>query len=287
MTDLLDETEDDLMDPEEPSPKIWLYPFLADIGITRIEVFMSGSGDSGDINDVRYFRGEEIISPTLKNPPLWPPDSGVVLKWFVSEGMIVRAGDPICEVDPTHAKRDLVDAKRDLQGLLEKLAQLDESERENQDIKNYQDVLENRVRDLELRAQHTILTAPDDGCVNAFDTEQARKGYQKGERLLTLTPLTNIDTILEKFTIDDGTHNRVTFKDALYTLFETDGSAAGNWYDNEGGSVSCSYDLDPELGRIQLIDADYSPGEEYGDEEEDWEPELGEAEDEADEDVEP
>ena len=64
-------------------------------------------------------------------------------------------------------------------------------------------------------------------------------------------------------------------------------NAAGNWYDNEGGSVSCSYDLNPELGRIRLIDADYSPGEEYGDEEEeDWEPELAEP-DEEDDDVEP
>ncbi len=161
MTDLLDETEDDLMDLEEPNPKIWLYPFLADLGITQIEAFMSGSGDSGDIDDVTYYRGDATI------------------------------------------------------------------------------------------------------------------------------PNEEVENLLEALTVDDGTTSGVTFKDALYTLFERDGSAAGNWYDNEGGSVACSYDLDPSLGRIRLIDADYSPGEEYGDEEEDdWEPEFDEPEEE-DDDVEP
>ena len=156
MTDLLDETEDDLMDLEEPNPKIWLYPFLADLGVTRIEAFMSGSGDSGEINDVTYYRGDATV------------------------------------------------------------------------------------------------------------------------------PNEEVEGVLDALTVDDGTTSGVTFKDVLYTLFEKDGSAAGNWYDNEGGSVACSYDLDPELGRIRLIDADYTPGEEDWDEEEDWaEPE------EEDDDVEP
>ncbi len=165
MTDLLDETDDDLTDPAEPSPKIWLYPFLAELGITRIEAFMSGSGDSGEINDVTYYRGDETV------------------------------------------------------------------------------------------------------------------------------PNEEVEGVLGALTLDDGTTSRATFKDALYGVFETDGSAAGNWYDNEGGSVACSYDLSPDLGRVRLIDADYSPGEEYGDEEEDddWEPELGDPdeEDEDDPDVEP
>jgi len=161
MTDLLDETDDDLPGLDEPSPKIWLYPFLAELGITRVEAFMSGSGDSGQIDDVTYYRGDETV------------------------------------------------------------------------------------------------------------------------------PNEEVEGVLDALTLDDGTTSRVTFKDVLYGVFETDGSAAGNWYDNEGGSVSCSYDLNPELGRIRLIDADYSPGEEYGDEEEeDWEPELAEP-DEEDDDVEP
>jgi len=164
MTDLLDETDDDHLDPEVPNPKIWLFPFLADLGITRIEAHMSGSGDSGDIDDVTYFRGDEPAA--------------------------------------------------------------------NEEV----------------------------------------------------------EELLGTLTLDDGSASRVTFKDALYGVFESDGNAAGNWYDNEGGSVFCSYDLDPSLGRIRLIDADYSPGEEYGDEEEDdWEPEFGETEDEEpeDDDVEP
>lgn len=160
MTDIFDETDDDLTDLDEPNPKIWLYPFLADLGITRIEAYMSGSGDSGEINDVTYYRGEE--------------------------------------------------------------------------------------------------TAPNE----------------------------EVDSVLDALTLDDGSASRVTFKDALYMIFETDGSAAGNWYDGDGGSVFSTYDLDPELGRIRLIEADYTPGEEYGDEEEedDWEPELGDPDEEEDDD---
>jgi hypothetical protein len=164
MTDIFDETDDDLIDPAEPSPKIWLYPFLADLGITRIEAYMSGCGDSGEINDVTYYRGEE--------------------------------------------------------------------------------------------------TAPNE----------------------------EVESVLDALTLDDGSASQVTFKDALYMIFETDGSAAGNWYDNEGGSVSCSYDLEPVRGRIRLIEADYTPGEEYGDEEEndDWEPDFGATDEEGeDDDIEP
>jgi hypothetical protein len=161
MSNIFDETDDELTDFQEPNPKIWLYPFIAELGITRIEAFMSGSGDSGDINDVTYYRGDQTVS--------------------------------------------------------------------NEEV----------------------------------------------------------ESVLGALTLDDGTTSRETFKDVLYGVFEADGSAAGNWYDNEGGSVACSYDLNPELGRIRLIDADYSPGEEYGDEEEDdWEPEPEEP-DEEDDDVEP
>lgn len=146
MSDIIDETDDDLTDLQEPNPKIWLYPFLAELGITRIEAFMSGSGDSGDINDVTYYRGDQTVS--------------------------------------------------------------------NEEV----------------------------------------------------------ESVLGALTLDDGTTSRETFKDVLYGVFEADGSAAGNWYDNEGGSVACSYDLNPELGRIRLIEAEYAPGEEYEDEEDEWDP---------------
>lgn len=157
MTDVLDE-RNDTIDREAPDPKIWLYPFLADLGITRIEAFMSGSGDSGDIDDVSYFRGGKAVSND------------------------------------------------------------------------------------------------------------------------------EVEGVLCKLTVDTGDARPENFKDVLYGIFYKDGSAAGDWYNNEGGSVACSYDLDPSLGQICLIEADYSPGEEYGDEEEDdWEPEP----EEADDDVEP
>lgn len=311
---------------------------------------MSGGGDSGQINDVIYYQRDEVISPTGTDADFRSPDSGLVLTWFVTGGMIVRAGDPICEVDPVEA-RELLSLCREQISVLEEIelrqeqfsvmaeleqrqsqsAVQDESgpgpsdvektkaalaeriswlesradslstqikERdplclpvedapEKPDIRRQREMLEDQIPGLEQRAALTRLTASSDGFVNTFDPAAAMRGFRSGDMLLTLTPLSHIETILSKLTLDDGTTSRVTFKDVLYGVFETDGSAAGNWYDNEGGSVSCSYDLSPELGRIRLIDADYSPGEEYGDEEEeDWEPELAEPEEE-DDDVEP
>jgi hypothetical protein len=350
MTDLLDETDDDLPGLDEPSPKIWLYPFLAELGITRIEASMSGSGDSGDINDAVYYHGDEVISPEGRDVQLKTPDTGLVLTWFVSGGMIVREGDPICEVDPVEAREllslcleqisvleeleqrqsqlsvleeleqrqsqlsvldeggpDMAEVEKARTALAERIRWLetrtealstqikerdpgllpDQADPEKPGIGRQREALEGQIPGLEQRAALTRLTAPADGFVNTFDPAAAMRGFRSGDMLLTLTPLSHIETILSKLTLDDGTTSRVTFKDVLYGVFETDGSAAGNWYDNEGGSVSCSYDLSPELGRIRLIDADYSPGEEYGDEEEeDWEPELAEPEEE-DDDVEP
>ena len=350
MTDLLDETNDDLMDLDEPNPKIWLYPFLADLGITRIEAFMSGSGDSGDIDDVLYYHRDEVINPTGTDTGFRTPDSGIVLTWIVSGGMIVREGDPICQVDPVQAREllslcreqlsvleelelrreqlpvmvelerrqsqlsvpdeggpDPAEVKKARVALAERISRLenhadslsaqikerdplllpDEDAPEKPDLGRRRESLAGQIPGLEQRAAVTLLTAPADGFVNSFDPAEAMRGFRAGDTLLTLTPLSDIENILSKMTLDDGTTSHVSFKDVLYTLFEKDGSAAGNWYDNEGGSVACSYDLDPSLGRIRLIDADYSPGEEYGDEEEDdWEPELAEPEEE-DDDVEP
>lgn len=158
MTDLIDETDDDLSDPAEPSPKSWLYPFLAELGITRIEASMSGGGDSGQIDDVTYYRGDETV------------------------------------------------------------------------------------------------------------------------------PNEEVEGFLASLTLDDGSSSGVTFKDVLETMFENDGSSAGDWINNEGGSAFCSYDLSPELGRIRLVDVEYTPGEEYEDENDDWDPD---GPDEQDDDVEP
>lgn len=161
MTDLFNETDDEPVDLEVPNPKVWLYPFLADLGITRIEANMSGGGDSGEIDDVTYYRGDEAVR--------------------------------------------------------------------NEEV----------------------------------------------------------DGVLQNLTLDDGSTSGVTFKDVLETIFEKDGSSAGDWVNNEGGSAFCSYDLDPDLGRVRLINVEYTPGEEYGDEEEDdYEPDPGEPDEEGD-DVEP
>lgn len=353
MTDLLDETDDDLPGLDEPSPKIWLYPFLAELGITRIEASMSGGGDSGQINDVIYYQRDEVISPTGTDADFRSPDSGLVLTWFVTGGMIVRAGDPICEVDPVEARELLSlcreqilvleeielrqeqfsvmaeleqrqsqsavqdesgpgpsDVEKTKAALAERISWLEsradslstqikerdplclpvEDAPEKPDIRRQREMLEDQIPGLEQRAALTRLTASSDGFVNPFDPAVAMRGFRCAETLITLTPLSHVDEILSKMTLDDGTTSHVTFKDVLETMFENDGSSAGDWINNEGGSAFCSYDLSPELGRIRLIDVEYTPGEEYDDEEEDdWEPELGDPdeEDEDDPDVEP
>jgi len=150
-----------------PDPKIWLYPFLADLGITRIEANMSGSGDSGDLDDVTWYQGDTVV------------------------------------------------------------------------------------------------------------------------------PNEKVEQVLAGLTIDDGLNRHHTFLDEIHEMFCLDGSAAGDWCNNEGGSALCRYDLDPETGVINLVETEYAPGEEYDDDEDeddDWEPDFGEAdegEDPEDDDVEP
>jgi len=158
---------DDEIDMNLPDPKIWLYPFLTDLGITGIEASMSGSGDSGDLDDVIWYRGD------------------------------------------------------------------------------------------------------------------------------TLAPNEEVEGVLTGLTVDDGSGRHHNFLDKIREMFTSDGSGAGNWCDNEGGSALCRYDLDPETGVINLVEAEYAPGEEYDDDEDeddDWEPDFGEAdegEDPEDDDVEP
>jgi hypothetical protein len=324
---------------DTPDLKDWLYPFLAELGITRIEASLSGSGDSGDIDDVTWFKGDLVITPEGEDVDIETPDSGAVLTWFVSGGAIVRMGDPLCEVDPVEA-RELLSLCREKISVLEELEQRqsqssvpneggpdtaevekaraalaerirwletrtkalstqikerdplllpDGDAPEETGIGRQREALEDQIPGLEERAALTLLTAPADGYVNTFDPSTATNGFRAGEVLFTLTPLSHIDTILSKMTLDDGSFSPKTFLDEVHTMLDKDASAAGNWYDGDGGSVFSTYDLDPELGRIRLIDADYTPGEDYGDdEEEDWEPEFGETEeDEDDPDVEP
>ena len=44
-----------------PNPWIWLYPFLSHLRVTSFEANLSGGGDSGSIDDMTWFRGEQII----------------------------------------------------------------------------------------------------------------------------------------------------------------------------------------------------------------------------------
>ena len=39
-----------------------LFLLASELGITRVEISFSGSGDSGDINDTELYRGSEIVS---------------------------------------------------------------------------------------------------------------------------------------------------------------------------------------------------------------------------------
>jgi hypothetical protein len=163
MTDANMDMEDEL-DLSLPDPKIWLYPFLADLGVTQIEASMSGSGDSGDLDDVSWYRGD------------------------------------------------------------------------------------------------------------------------------TLIPNEEVEGVLTGLTVDDGSTRHHNFLDVARDMFTSDGSKAGNWYDGEGGSALCRYELDPEAGVINLLETEYAPGEEYdNDEDDDWEPEFGETDEEEleDDDVEP
>jgi hypothetical protein len=281
-----DSLENDLDEGPEgggADPKVWLYPLLAELGVTRFEASLSGSGDSGEIDDVVWFRGDQVIVPVGKDSPVETPDSGVVLRWLVSEAAIVRRGDPLCEVDP-------VEVRLDLEACRDRLASLDGGTAgAPQGSHDERDALGLRIRALETRAAQTVLTAPADGYVNAFAPAAATTGFTRGETLLTLTPLTDIDTILSKLTVDDGSFGTKTFLSELHGTLDRDASAAGNWSDGEGGSVFSTYDLIPQPGRIRLVDADYTPGEEYGDdeEEEDWEPQFADPDEEAADDVEP
>ena len=275
---------DDEIDLSMPDPKIWLYPFLAELGVTRIEASMSGSGDSGDLDDVTWYRGDEMILPTGKEDPFEAPDTGIVTRWLVSEGDIVRAGDPLCEVDP-------VEARLELQLCRERLSALEQDDKLKKDQRDAEmGRLNQMITGLEDRVANTLMTAPADGYVNALDLAPVTFGFTRGDTLLILTPLTEIETILSKLTVDDGSTRHHNFLDEIQDMFKTDGNAAGNWYDGDGGGVFCTYELDPEAGVISLIDADYTPGEEYdNDEDDDWEPEFGETEEEdpEDDDVEP
>jgi len=55
MNELSSETSD------TPNPRIWLHPFLSQLGVTSFEANLSGGGDSGSIDDMTWFRGEQII----------------------------------------------------------------------------------------------------------------------------------------------------------------------------------------------------------------------------------
>lgn len=268
-------------DVEAPHASIWLYPVLKQFGIVRIEAYMSGSGDSGDIDDIIWFREEKPVESTGMDAALKTLDTGSVVKWLVSEGDIVQVGDQICEVDPAEARLELAACLDNLATIEARIAATPEA--------GVDDALEEsrRISELEKRASQTILTADIAGYVNAFDPESAMNGYAAGETILNITPLTNIEDILKKLTIDDGSLVDATFLDALHTMLSDDASAAGNWYDNEGGSVFSSYNVDPEFGMINLIVCDYTPGEDYDHDEEPDEDDYDEDPEEDEDDLEP
>lgn len=53
-----------------PDPKSWLYPFLSGLGVTSFEANLSGGGDSGSIDDITWFRGEEMVPNAEIEDPL-------------------------------------------------------------------------------------------------------------------------------------------------------------------------------------------------------------------------
>lgn len=267
-------------DVAAPHASIWLYPVLKQFGIVKIEAYMSGSGDSGDIDDIIWFRDEKPVESTGMDAALKTLDTGSVVKWLVSEGDIVQVGDPICEVDPAEARLELAACLDNLATIEAWIAATPEAGVDDAQA------LSRRISELEERASHTILTADVAGYVNAFDPESAMSGYDVGETILNITPLANIEDILKKLTIDDGSHASATFLDALHTMLSDDASDQGNWYDNEGGSVFSSYNVDPEFGMINLIVCDYTPGEGYDDEEPD-EDDFDEDPEEDEDDLEP
>jgi hypothetical protein len=319
MTDLLDETDDDLIDMDEPNPKIWLAPFLSQCGVTRLEANLSGGGDSGAIDDVTYFNGDEHIQQADKVISVNGQIGVAILAFHAPPGTFVKAGEPLFEVDQVRARRELkaaeeaVDAMKreaaEVQAFSEaaasRLAEIDASlvtaedvenlNREAAELQAFSAAAASRLSEIETSVTaellninelsketlNTTVRADIEGFVTWANAELIGSELEENKETIRIAPLNEINLILSHLTIDDGAFRSDSFLDALHVMIETDAADAGNYYDNEGGSVFCSYDLDPEIGRIRLIDADYTPGEEYGDEEEDdWEPDLGETEDE-------
>ena len=97
-----------------------------------------------------------------------------------------------------------------------------------------------------------------------------------------------VEGALSALSVDDGSARPKTFLDVFHEMIEEDAADAGDYYNNEGGSVWSSYVIDADTGEIELEIASYTANEpDYDeDDEEEWDP-FEEDEEEDPDDVEP
>lgn len=68
---------DDLDDLDEQEKLAWMIPEFMGLGISRFEADLAGGGDSGDIEDIRFFGKDDnelnysYISTQMEAMPMW------------------------------------------------------------------------------------------------------------------------------------------------------------------------------------------------------------------------
>lgn len=83
---------------------VWLYPVLSRLGVTGLEANLSGGGDSGSIDDITFFKGDEYVQKTNEQDSV-DAEAGVnITKFHVSPGTFVEAGDPLFETALNEAR---------------------------------------------------------------------------------------------------------------------------------------------------------------------------------------
>lgn len=88
-----------------------------------------------------------------------------------------------------------------------------------------------------------------------------------------------VEAALSALSVDDGSARPRSFLDVFHEMIEQDAAEAGDYYNNEGGSVWSRYVIDPEAGEIELEVASYEANE--PDYDEDWDLEDEEPDDDA------
>ena len=145
---------------------VWLYPVLSKLGVTGFESNLSGSGDSGSIDDITFLKGDEYVQETNEQDS-GDADVGVAIKRFhAPPGTVVKEGDPLFEINPVRVLRDLKTA----QDLVEDLR------REKADLREPREAAETLLSEIETALESVRAGSNDHGTDARNDGEQVQNG---------------------------------------------------------------------------------------------------------------